>query len=72
MSVRPPEPPEIDSQDAFVHCIDGRYNGKQIKLRMLSNLSDGVYKKARECTYTSPKTGEKFPCYRWIPKKNSV
>ena len=69
MAVRPPEPHEIDSPDALVHCIDGKYNGKQIKLRMLKNLSDGFYKKARECTYESPVTGERFPCYRWIPNK---
>lgn len=68
MSHRPFDPPMTDPSDTMVLCEGGPHNQKLIKVRMLSNLSDGKYRKDPACTWINPKDQMRYALYRWIPK----
>jgi hypothetical protein len=56
-----PKPP--DSPDLMVRCVDGPHDGKLMKVRMLKNLSGGIYKRDPALTWSE----KQIPCYRWVP-----
>ncbi|CAN5564515.1 hypothetical protein BH10CYA1_BH10CYA1_59800 [soil metagenome] len=67
VSHRSIKPSMSDPPDKMVFCENGPHNQKLMKVRMLSNLSDGQYQKDPACTWTDA-IGHRYPLYRWNPK----
>lgn len=61
------DPPMSDPPDSMVICFGGPHDQRVVKARMLSNLSDGLYRKDPAASWKSPQTGLCHPVYRWKP-----